>query len=104
MTAAAVAPTTSISTTRRTCVTRLTMLIALKGLPDAEVHPVAPRLRAAVHDQLRRRVQSIADGEADRTDRGRVAEAGTDGIPEVAEPEAHGRRPDVAAIEKQDAA
>src|SRR5689334_509698 len=68
------------------------------------MHPPPAGLRLAVDLQAGNRIQLIAEVEADRSDRRLVAEPGADRVAEIAQHEAHRLRPDVAAVEEQDAA
>ena len=49
-------------------------------------------------------IELIAHVETNRSDRRLIAEARTDGVVQIAEADAPGVRPDVAAVEEQDAA
>ena len=92
MIAAAAAPTTSVSTmtsdVHEPSASAACPFLDSERLTDAEVHPPAPRLRRAVDQQPRDRIQLIAEVEADRADRRLVAQAGADGVAQVVETEA----------------
>src|SRR5258707_881720 len=65
---------------------------------------VAPRLRAAVHEQARNRIQLIAEVEPDRSDRRLVTQSGTDRVLQVVKVDAPRPGPHVPGIEKEHAA
>src|SRR5262245_50106703 len=126
MIAAAVAPTTSVSTITSAWITRFANRISihngqltidkafnpqstipnpqLEGLSDRKVHAPAPRLRLTVHEQARNRIQLPADVEAHRADRRLVAQPRSDGVAQVAQPDAPRIGPHVAPVEEQHAA
>ena len=72
-----------------------------KRLADTEVQTETPRLRGAVHQQLRRGIQLIAEVEAERTDRCLISQAGTDRVAEIAGLDAERIRPDIAGVQEQ---
>src|SRR5262249_52075104 len=77
---------------------------ALKRLTDAEVDPPAARLRAAVDQQSRNRIELVAEVEADRTDRCLIAKPRAHRVAQVAEVETTGIGPDVARVYEEHAA
>src|SRR4051812_22818465 len=68
------------------------------------MHAPPPRLRVAVDEKSGNRIELVADVEAQRPDRCLIAQAGAHGAAEVVELQAPAVRPDVARVEKQDAA
>src|SRR5437660_7597767 len=64
----------------------------------------AARLRAAVHQQTRNRIELPPEVETQRSDRRVVAQARADGIAQIAEPHTARLRPHVARVEEEDAA
>src|SRR5215475_4089828 len=77
---------------------------ASERLTDAEVDPPSPRLRLAVDDQTRNRIELIAPVEADGANRRLIAEARADVVPEIVETDPPRFRPHVARIEECDGA
>src|SRR5204862_506028 len=65
------------------------------------MHAPAARLLVAVHQQARNRIELPADVEANRTDRRRVSQARTDGVPQIPELNRAGLRPHVAGVEEK---
>src|SRR5262249_20229732 len=63
-----------------------------------------PEVRLAVDDEIRRRVELVAEVEADRPDRRLVPQAWADRVPQIAQVEAEGIGPDVPRVEEQHAA
>src|SRR5687768_10057441 len=53
-------------------------------LPDAEVEAEPPRLRLAVHEEAGDWIELVTDIDADRTDRRRVPQTGTDVVAQIA--------------------
>src|SRR5205823_3554352 len=78
--------------------------VVSEGLPDAEMNPPPPRLRRAVDEQAGNRIELIADIEAHRTNRRLIPEAGTDCVAQIAERYVSWSGPDVAGVDKDDAA
>src|SRR6185295_16988456 len=113
MIAAAVAPTTSVMTRMSTCVIRLTFrmppnpvlftlcMVALKGLPDAEMKADAARLGCAVHEEAGNRIELVADIKTNRTDRRLIAQSRSDRVAQIAQVESERVRPHVAGVEEQ---
>src|SRR5258705_13288046 len=114
MSAAAVAPTTSVRTRMSTCVSRLTMrmppnpvlfalcmVAVLKRLADAEMKTEAARLGCAVHEKAGNGIELVADIKTNRTDRRLIAKAWSDGEARIAEVESERIRPHIAGVEEQ---
>src|SRR5262249_28571401 len=74
-----------------------------EGLTDAEVNAEVTGLRFTVHDEPGNLIQLEPDVETHRSDRRVVAEAGPDVVLKVVEIEVPRVRPDVAAVEEDDA-
>src|SRR6266508_1131070 len=76
----------------------------LECLTDREVHAPAAALFLAVHEQTVNRFQLPSESEADRPDRRRVPQAGTDRIAPAAPPDSPRVGPAVPRVEEQHAA
>src|SRR5262245_9589460 len=113
MIAAAAAPTSSVRTISRTCVSRLTIRISLspvpcprfsERLPDREVHSPAAVVRLAVDHEVRNRIELIAVVEANRADWRHIAKAGSDRVAQIVQLPAERLRPHVAGVHEDHAA
>src|SRR5215204_3595450 len=100
-------PTSSVPTSATTRRVRLMYLfaalvrrwsMALKRLADGEMEAEPPRLLLAVHEQPFDRIQLVPEVDADRADRGHVAQAGADVVPQIVQVEVPRVVPDVARV------